>query len=402
MTSDPVPPTQLHTPADGVPDVITTNRSLAEYAERARGGDGPVALDAERASGFRYSQRAYLIQVRTREAGTALIDPIEINDFSPLADALDHREWILHAASQDLACLSEVGLVPRRIFDTELAGRLVGRERVGLAAIVESELGLLLEKGHGAADWSTRPLPANWLNYAALDVEVLIELRDVLDAELRDAGKREWAEQEFEHVRMNLASAPVRIDPWRRTSGIHKVRQRRNLAVVRELWLERDRVAKQRDIASGRILPDKAIVEAATVYPKTLTELGKVAGFTGKGQQRRLPTWWSAVERAQRMDEHDWPQQPPPSDGPPAVRNWAEKNPEAFARLEAAKRGIAVLSAERSVPAENLMQPELVRRACWENPPDLAEYLARGGARPWQIALLMPILQPSEDFVTGE
>lgn len=387
MTVEP-----LHSPREGVPEIITTDTSLAEYAELAGGTDSPVALDAERASGFKYSQRAYLIQVRTEEAGTALIDPITVNDLTPLAQAITGREWILHAASQDLACLAEVGLVPERIFDTELAGRLLGKERVGLAAIVESELALALEKGHGAADWSTRPLPDPWLNYAALDVEVLIELRNVLAAQLQAAGKHEWAQQEFEHVRVNLAAPPLRSDPWRRTSGIHKVRHRRNLAVVREVWTERDRIAAQRDISPGRVLPDAAIVTAATALPTSLLELGTLPGYTGKGQQRRIATWWRAVERALAMSESEWPQPAPPSDAPPAVKNWPDRNPAAFARIEEAKPAIAALSESLSVPVENLLTPELVRRVCWAPPPEISTFLAAHGARPWQIDLMAPLL----------
>lgn len=389
----------LAAPVAGVPELTVTDAQLAAYAARCT-GSGPVAIDAERASGFKYSQRAYLIQTRTAEAGSALIDPIGISDFTPLTEAFAGREWILHAASQDLACLAEVGLVPERIFDTELAGRLLGRERVGLGPIVESELGLLLSKGHGAADWSTRPLPDAWLNYAALDVEVLIELRDVLAAELAATGKSDWAAQEFEHVRINLSAPVKRADPWRRTSGVHKVRKLRNLAVVRELWNERDRIAQRRDISPGRVLPDASIIEAATTMPASLDELSATKGFTGKGQQRRIATWWGAVDRARSLTEAELPQPTPASDGPPAPRNWADRDPEAFARLERAKAALAELSERVHVPVENLMQPDLVRRMCWQPPADLETALLAGGARNWQRELVAPLLRDA--FVTGE
>ena len=139
-------------PREPVPDVITNVTSLRAYAERLREGHGPLALDAERASGFKYSQRAYLVQLRRAGAGTALIDPISVPDLSVIQAATEGVEWILHAATQDLACLAEVGLRPSRLFDTELAGRLLGRERVSLGPLVASELGEHLEKGHGAAD----------------------------------------------------------------------------------------------------------------------------------------------------------------------------------------------------------------------------------------------------------
>ncbi|MFD0891800.1 ribonuclease D, partial [Streptosporangium algeriense] len=180
--------------------------------------------------------------MRRAGAGSALIDPIRCPDLSGLDEALADAEIVLHAASQDLPCLAELNFRPRELFDTELAGRLLGYERVGLGMMVENVLGLRLEKGHSAADWSTRPLPEDWLRYAALDVEVLVELRDILYQELDASGKLPWAQEEFAAVLAHKSPTP-RSDPWRRTSGIHKVRSLRGLAVVRELWTLRDRLA---------------------------------------------------------------------------------------------------------------------------------------------------------------
>ncbi|MDT4989432.1 MAG: ribonuclease, partial [Micromonosporaceae bacterium] len=231
----------LTAPRDGTPPPVTTAAELTEVARRFAAGTGPVAVDAERASGYRYSQRAYLIQLRREGAGTVLIDPIPLPDLRELDEAIAAPEWVLHAASQDLPCLWELGLKPRRLFDTELAARLAGFERVGLAALTESLLGFALEKHHSAADWSTRPLPASWLSYAALDVELLIDLRDLLAAELERQGKAQWAAEEFAALVAGAGEPPrLRPDPWRRTSGIHRVRGARALARVRMLWYVRD------------------------------------------------------------------------------------------------------------------------------------------------------------------
>ena len=260
-------------------------------------GSGPVAIDAERASGYRYGQAAYLVQLRRADIGTVLIDPRELPDLAALGAAIGTDEWVLHAASQDLPCLAELGLRPERVFDTELAGRLLGYARVGLGAIVEEVLGLSLEKGHSAADWSTRPLPEPWLRYAALDVEVLVELRDVLAAQLDEQGKREWAEQEFAAI-VAAPPTPPRVDPWRRTSGLHRVRKRRQLAVVRSLWERRDEVARRRDIAPGRVLPDSAIVAAALASPRTEEDLVALPVWGGRSMRRQTSTWLPAITAA--------------------------------------------------------------------------------------------------------
>ncbi|MGB8652101.1 MAG: ribonuclease D, partial [Mycobacteriales bacterium] len=314
--------TPLLTPREGVPPVTASAAELAEVVARFAAGTGPVAVDAERASGYRYSQRAYLVQLRREGAGSALIDPIACPDLSLLGKVLQGAEWVLHAASQDIPCLAEVGMVAPAVFDTELAGRLAGFERVGLGAMVENVLGYRLEKGHSAADWSTRPLPHDWLVYAALDVEVLLELRDALEEELDRQGKLDWAHEEFEAVR--LAPAPLpRTDPWRRTSGIHRLRTRRQLAGVRAMWEVRDQMARRRDTAPGRILPDAAIISAVSASPASPAELTALPVFGGRSTRRHADTWFRALRSAAELPEEELPQPVPAGDGPPAPNRWA-------------------------------------------------------------------------------
>ena len=367
-----------------------------EYAEALRAGSGPVAVDAERASGYRYGQRAYLVQLRRAGAGTGLIDPVPLPDLSVVQDAIVDAEWVLHAANQDLPCLAEIGLVPRRIFDTELAARLAGLPRVGLAAVVESLLGYSLVKGHSAADWSTRPLPEEWLVYAALDVEVLVDLRDALAALLDEQGKTEWARQEFEAV---LAAGPPapKPDPWRRTSGVHGLRNRRQLGMLRSLWQARDDLARKRDIAPGRVLPDSAMVSAVQADPQTEGALLELPVFRGRANRRLVGTWFGALARGRALPEDDLPPHSRPGEGPPPVNRWADRDPAAATRLQVARTGLAELSAKHDVPVENLLSPDLVRRLMW-SPPEprdaaaIAEALRAGGAREWQVELTRDLL----------
>ena len=387
-------------PAEGVPPVAVSAEEIAEAARTLASGTGPFAVDAERASGFRYSNRAYLIQIRRSGAGTVLIDPVNhggstIDALAPVAEVLAEDQWILHAADQDLPCLAEVGLRPPALYDTELAGRLAGFERVNLAAMVQRLLGLGLAKGHGAADWSKRPLPAAWLNYAALDVEVLIELQTAIGDVLAEQGKTHWATEEFEYLR-RAESSPTRRDRWRRTSGIHKVRTGKGLAAVRELWTARDQIARRRDIAPGRILPDAAIIAAAMADPKTVDELIALPVFGGQKQRKSAKVWLDALEAARSSTEPLESNEP--NGGPPPPVRWSKRKPEAAARLEVVRASLTELSREVGVPTENLVSPELVRRLCWEwtdtGDVDAAveSFLREGGARAWQRNLVVPAL----------
>jgi len=389
------PPAPLLELRDGLPPLTDTPPALEEACRALAAATGPVAIDAERASGYRYSSRAYLIQLRREGAGTVLIDPIGFESLAPLQDALADTEWILHAATQDLPCLTEVGLTPAALFDTELAGRLLGYPRVGLATLVETLLGYRMKKEHSAADWSTRPLPVPWLEYAALDVEVLLELREVLAAELRETGKEEWARQEFEALRG--FTPVVRIDPWRRTSGLHRVRGRRLLGAVRELWETRDEIARTRDVSPGRIIGDGAIVTAAMAMPTTRADLLATKGFHGRGAQRYAERWVDALTRAQEMPEEELPVRAPRTDGPPTPRAWAERDPVAAERLTLAREGMNRLSEENRLPAENLLSPDTVRRVMWEpagaDTDAIAGQLSALGARPWQVELTAPMLR---------
>ncbi|WP_338701584.1 ribonuclease D [Streptomyces sp. Q6] len=389
-------PIPLLEPREGIPPVIADADALAEVVAAFAAGTGPVAVDAERASGYRYGQRAYLVQLRREGAGSALIDPVACPDLSGLGAAIADAEWDLHAATQDLPCLREIGMVPTKLFDTELAGRLAGFPRVGLGAMVESVLGYQLEKGHSAVDWSTRPLPDPWLRYAALDVELLVDLRDALEKELDRQGKLDWAHQEFDAI-ASAPPAPPRKDPWRRTSGMHKVRRRRQMAVVRELWTARDKIAQRRDVSPGKVLGDTAIVEAALSLPVNAHALAALPGFGHRMGRRQLEQWQAAVDRARELPEAELPQPGQPIAGPPPPRAWADKDPAAAARLSAARTAVSALAETLNMPQENLMTPDTVRRVCWEPPSvvdadSVAAALASHGARRWQVEQVTPVL----------
>jgi len=386
-----------------LPDIVDTVHALGETVEALERGQGPVAIDAERASGYRYSARAYLVQLRREGSGTALVDPIAFDDLEVLDAAIGDAEWILHAATQDLPSLAEVGMRPRRLFDTELAGRLLNIPRVGLATLVKELLGYSLAKEHSAVDWSIRPLPQPWLEYAALDVEVLLELREIMVERLRAAGKLGWAEQEFAAL-TRFAGPPTRLEPWRRVSGIHRARGRRSLAVVRALWEARDDVAATSDTTPGRILSDAAIIDVALAAPKPGLVLRSLPALRTRYARRNLDRWLDAVDSAMSLPEDALPTTAARYDGPPPARAWADRDPAAAARLAVCREVLRHIAAEHDLPAENLLAPDVVRRVAWE-PPELSDAssveraLVTLGARPWQVSLTAAALTQALDAV---
>lgn len=375
--------------------MVTDDAELRRASALIAGGSGPFGVDTERASGFKYSNRAYLVQVFRRGAGTFLFDPLGITDFSPLAQALAGDEWVLHAADQDLPSLAEIGLVPERLFDTELASRLLGLERVGLGAVTHELLGIELAKAHSASDWSTRPLPEPWLEYAALDVALLPDLRDAVEERLESAGKRQFAEQEFEAVRLKEPK-PKAADPWRKLSGGNQLRAPRQLAMARELWTARDDFARAKDVAPGRLLPDASIIAAVTANPRSAGELASLKTFRGRASRSELDRWWKAILRGKTTEDLPGPKKREPGTIP-SHRGWAQRHPEAADRL-VELRAVVTAEAERQhMPPENLIAPALVRELAWAPPTDpspegVANRLADLGARPWQLALVAPIL----------
>ena len=403
MTEEVQVPTPLLVPSAGLPEVIATEDAFSAAIAELAQGNGPFALDAERASGYKFSARAYLIQIARNGGGLHLLDPIPFGPghrlFAELNNLLATDEVILHASTQDLPCLREVGINPVRLFDTELGGRLAGLPRVGLGPLLESLLGVSLAKEHSAVDWSTRPLPKDWLNYAALDVELLVELRNKVYQLLEEAGKLQWALEDFAAI-LAAPAAPPRVDPWRRTSGMHKVKKRNQMAVVRELWQERNSLAEDIDVSPSRLLSDAAITEIALASDKGpitnrkhLEKILKPLGLRARWLENAA-TWISCITDAIAMPEDQWPEARTKSDAMPPIKIWRERFPEKFAPLSHARFNLQLRADELSIPLENLISPELVRRICWQPPEtSVAEALVAMGARRWQSEIAAPILE---------
>ncbi|MCL2782906.1 MAG: HRDC domain-containing protein [Propionibacteriaceae bacterium] len=368
----------------------------------------PIAVDAERAQSFRYSSKAYLIQFNQTACGTRLLDPIALANATGLADlselntALAGCEWVIHAASQDLPCLAEVGLVPQHLFDTELAGRLLGFSKVALSPMLTHYLGIQLAKAHSADDWSARPLPESWLTYAALDVDFLLELRDAVANDLAIAGKTAWADQEFANEIARFATTPD-DDPerWRNVKGLGHLRQPRQLGIARNLWHVRDDLAQRLDVFPGRILPDAALVEAAAnlshLTPQQVSStINTLTGFTGPLAKRQRRAWAGAVITALNADASQLPRRQR-SQGTPPPRVWAHINKSAARRWEKARPAVIALAEEYGLPPENLMTVATLADIVWPDDLDISESglrlaMAQANVRPWQQDLAAPVL----------
>jgi ribonuclease D len=371
-------------------------RTLAENS-------GSLAIDAERASGFKYGQRAYLIQVARREGPLFLIDPVAISeksdpkDFDELAMVLNSSTWILHAATQDLPCLAELGLHPSELFDTELGSRLAGLPRVGLGAVVEHYLGLSLAKEHSAVDWSKRPLEASWLDYAALDIDVLHELADALRDDLEQKDKLPFALQEFTNL-LSFKPKPENPDKWRTTTGLHEVKNQIGLAVAREIWKSREQLAAKLDIAPGRLLPDSSISHVAKTLHRTKPELASDRSFVGRASRNYLDTWWDALERGK--NSRDLPALKLSNSGIPNHRSWPTRWPNAHKRLICTRHNLTEVAKSLEIPLENLVSPETIRQICWieRDSAELDEIIRElnsFNARDWQIELIASVMVES-------
>ncbi len=352
-----------------------------------------VSLDAERASGFRYSQRAYLIQIATPDE-IYLIDPIALEAVSGwqirLAQQLNQKTWLLHAATQDLPCLAELGLHPKALIDTELAARIGGLARVGLGSLCEELLDLELAKEHSASDWSLRPLNQEMLNYAALDVDVMAELWVRLRKLLEGSGKLAFVAEEFEHL-LSFRPKPQPPEPWRNLPGLSKIRDLDKIKIAASLWLERDRIARESDTAPGRLIPDRSIMAAVTNPPKSRSELAGNKEFQGRASRTLLSNWWEAISRAHELDIEIQPTER--GNGIPNHRSWEKRFPEAFQRLEATRPLLVKLAEELAIPVENLLTPDYLRRVCFAPEAEISLQLESLGARKWQISLVAPLIQ---------
>ena len=390
----------LDTPRRPVVQVVD-QASLEEMLAALSQNTQTLAVDTERASGFRYSQRAYLVQIGLAEGAIYLIDPVALDECSPgwnklVAAEINTKSWLLHAATQDIPCLTELGFVSESIIDTELAARLAGYEKVGLGSMVAELLDLELAKEHSASDWSIRPLQASLLNYAALDVDVLHDLWAEIEKSLESQSKTQWAIEEFQALQ-NFRPKPVAQEPWRNLPGLSRVKDQVKLKAAAALWLVRDEIASETDLAPGRLIPDRSIMAAIEKVPRSKHELSQNKLFQGRASRSKLSVWWEAIEGSRNLEILPAPEH---TGALPNHKSWERRFPEAHVRLKIVRELVMAKAAELLVPVENLLTPEFLRRVCFEPETNVAAQLEKLGARNWQIEITADLI--AEGLVLAE
>ena len=391
-------------PSEGTPQLMAGAAAIRQAADRLAQGTGWCAVDTERASGFRYHNRVCLLQIRRAGAGTMLIDvesdPQATTDF--IGRVLADTGWVVHAASTDLPYLEQLRLRPPQLFDTELAGRFLGFHRVNLAAMVEHYLGVRLRKNHGGEDWSRRPIPSEWLDYAALDVEYLLPLADAMRSELtQQHPKDEWVAEECDYLTRVYRGYSPTPKSWEDLKGVHGLRTSKQLQVARWLWRVREKLARASDTAVSRLLPDKALVALATELPTTVPKVMRTPGYPPR-LRRKARYWANQVDKALRTAQDRWPEPfpiPTYRDTPPSRYTWSRYYPESFAKLTMVREELARVAAQVEIPVENMIQSSDTNEIVWRSQElkevtddtELLELLQRLQIRPWQQKLCLPI-----------
>ncbi|MFT4147760.1 MAG: HRDC domain-containing protein [Micrococcaceae bacterium] len=372
---------------------VSSDEQLETAINQLSSYEGALAVDTERAGSFRYDDRAYLIQLKKPQGPIYLIDPVEMTDdaMDELAYYMNNQEWILHAATQDLPCLIELGMRPDTLFDTELAAQLLKLPKVGLAALCKSLLNIELAKEYSNVDWSARPLKTSWLIYAALDVELLNPLKEVLTEKLREEGKWDYALEEFDALKNFVPPAPP-VEPWRKMHGLGNLRTSRELAIARTIWGVRDKIAKSRDVAPFTLLKDRQIVTLAQEKPRSVPQVSELLHWPAS-KDKQAARWLGAIKQGLRAK--DLPAVRVKGSGMPSPSLWKERKEIQYRRYKTAQLRLLARAEELNMPVANVLPPAILKKVFWKSSKstDIVAALKELGARDWQIEQTSKILE---------
>jgi ribonuclease D len=369
--------------ARGDPPAYAWVDSAAAFdgALEAIGSASRIAIDTEGDSLYHYFEKVCLLQISTRSE-TFLLDPLALRDLSGLAPILADPgvEKVFHAAGYDLSCLRrDYGFQFRNLYDTHLAAQLLGYEQLGLGVLLEKFLGVVHSKGRQRDDWSRRPLEREQLEYAATDTHHLLELRDLLQAELEAKERLEWALEEFE---VSAAASPPgrEFDPegFRRIKGSRDLRLR-ELAVLRALYLLRDRCARELDLPPFKVLNDSVLVDLARHPPASAQALIGRRGLSYRVTRRFSGEIFRTIEEARAQDASFLvlPRRPP----------FKPPSREGRQRLERLKAWRAAKGRELGLHVGVVFPGWLLDTLAASPPSDLVELERLEGMRRWRARL---------------
>ena len=289
---------------------LDTTEAVTRHLESTR-GTRELALDTEGASFHRFIDRIYLLQLSTRTSH-AIIDPLPVGKIPILGELLEDPavEVVFHDADYDLRLLhQDYGWHVTNIFDTRIAAQLLGLKAFGLAALLERYFDVRLDKKHQRADWSMRPLSQDMLDYAALDTLHLLALKDRMRDELKMAGRLSWAEEEFKRLEGTRWEEEDPGLAFLRMKGARDL-DRRQLAILRELYAWRNQVASQLDRATFRVASNEMLIAVAQAAPMSAGDLAMIKAVPPPIRQRHATELLEGVKRGLAIAEGELPRFP--------------------------------------------------------------------------------------------
>jgi ribonuclease D len=333
-----------------------------------------IAVDTESNSLFAYREQVCLIQFSTTK-DDYLVDPIALPDLAPLATIFADPgiRKIFHAAEYDLLCLKrDFGFEFASLFDTMLAARILGRKEIGLGSILEAEFSVQLDKRHQRANWGHRPLPDYLLDYARQDTHYLLPLGERLESELIDKGLLALAQEDFQRLCQVVARGDNGKTACWRVNGVHHLSPQQ-AAVLQELCVYRDEVARQRNRPLFKVMSDSTLQAIASTLPSNPDELKNVPGMTDHQLDRHGKALLQAVQRGLTAE----PIHPP--------RN-ARPDDRFLARIEALKQWRKQKARELEVESDVILPRDLLHHLASKNPMDLEALSTCMEDVPWRCA----------------
>lgn len=345
------------------------------------------AVDCEAAGFHRYTDRLCLMQVTT-PAATYVVDPMAVDCKALFQTYLEDPdvELVMHGSDYDLRLLDrDLDIQLKGLFDTQIAAQLLGEKSIGLAALLESRLGIKLAKKYQRADWAKRPLPDDMLDYAANDTRHLLELGDIMKRELDQAGRTAWAVEEARALEESATADSgdeEPEDPVTRVKGARDLPPRQ-IHALREALAWRDEIARAKDRAPFRVAGDKPLIDVAMNPPEDARSLADVKGFPRGMARSEGDDLLERIHRVYQLPKDELVGYPKPK-----RTGRGRPPPEVDAMVERLKSVRTAKAGELGIDRGTLIANAVLEEIAWEDPGDEAALRRVPGVRNWQVEVL--------------